>query len=287
MTQDPIPGVVTTVFCGTSTLWVTDGSTGILIDGFFSRPSLARIIAGQLRPNQHRITHGMDRAGIDRVDAVVVAHSHFDHAMDAPEIARRTGAVLLGSDSTLNIARGADLAEDVLQRIEHGDTLRFGDFTVTVFEGLHSPGDRYPGTIDTPLRTPARASAYRTGACYSFHLSHPEGTMLIHPSARDVPHAYDDVTAEVLFLGVGALGAQDEDFQHSYWRHVVGATDPRLIVPLHWDDFTRGLHRPLRSMPFYLDKAAATRAAVARHADAAGIPVHWPDRFERLQPFRP
>ena len=35
-----------------------------------------------------------------------IAHSHHDHALDVAYIAKRTGARVYGSDSTLNLARG-------------------------------------------------------------------------------------------------------------------------------------------------------------------------------------
>ena len=49
------------------------------------------------------------------VAAVIPLHAHYDHAMDAPEVARRTGALLLGSESSANVARGWGLPERQIQ----------------------------------------------------------------------------------------------------------------------------------------------------------------------------
>src|SRR5262245_17998549 len=37
--------------------------------------------------------------------AIVVSHSHYDHVLDVPAIAHRTGAVVFGTQSTAELAR--------------------------------------------------------------------------------------------------------------------------------------------------------------------------------------
>jgi L-ascorbate metabolism protein UlaG (beta-lactamase superfamily) len=277
---------VHSTFFGTSSVHVTDGVSGVLIDGFFSRPSLPRVALGRpIAPDLSRIADTLSRGGIERLDAVFVAHSHHDHVMDAPEIVKSVGGVLHGSESTLNVGRGADLSEQSMRRISDGDKYTFGDFTVQVFEGVHSPGDRFPGTIDEPLVPPVKASAYRTGGCYSFLFEHPTGTILVHPSANFVPGKFDGLHVDLLYLGIGALGAQPVRFQNDYWHHTVEATSPRLIVPIHWDDFGRSLDQKPRPMPRILDKFARTKDLLDRKSAESGIPVRFQQPFETITPF--
>lgn len=87
-------------------------------------------------------------------------------------------------------------------------------------------------------------------------------------------------------MGDDGVGRQDADFQDEYWEQVVGATGPRLVVPIHWDDFGRPLSRGLRPMPFPLDRPRRTRAFVTRKARASGVTVHVPQAFETILPFR-
>jgi L-ascorbate metabolism protein UlaG (beta-lactamase superfamily) len=47
-------------------------------------------------------------------------HTHFDHALDAAVVADRTGAVLVGGESTANIGRGHGLAEDRIRVVTPG-----------------------------------------------------------------------------------------------------------------------------------------------------------------------
>ncbi|HBC19977.1 MAG TPA: MBL fold metallo-hydrolase, partial [Alcanivorax sp.] len=99
------PGEVTLTFLGTSTVLVSDGTTHLLTDGYFSRVSIPQLF-GTIEPNQQRIDNALKQANISELDAIPVLHSHFDHAMDSPMVAQRTGAQLLGSASTAMVGRG-------------------------------------------------------------------------------------------------------------------------------------------------------------------------------------
>ncbi|MFE9873726.1 MBL fold metallo-hydrolase [Micromonospora sp. NPDC005686] len=276
---------VESIFFGTSTVHVSDGTSGILIDGFLSRPSLLRVALGRVAPDLGRITSALSRAGLTRLDALFVAHSHYDHVMDAPVVVKHLGGRLFGSESTLNVGRGAGLAEQSMTRIADGDEHRVGAFTVRVLAGVHSPGNRFPGTIEKPLVPPVRASGYRDGGCFSFLVTHPDGSLLVHPSANFVPHTFDGLDVDVVYLAIGALGVQSERFRDDYWRHVVDATRPRLIVPIHWDDFFVSLDRGLRPLAGFFDKFAVARAFLDRKSRESGIAVRFPEPFEVVRPL--
>jgi len=95
---------------GNTNVLVTDGETAILTDAWFTRPSDLEILFGRIGPDLGAIDRALERAEIEQLAAVIPVHSHFDHAMDAPEVAERTGAMLVGSESTANIGRGWGLA---------------------------------------------------------------------------------------------------------------------------------------------------------------------------------
>ena len=105
---------LTVTWLGVSTLLIDDGSSALLTDGYFSRPSLPRVALRRLTPSAARIDGSLARAGIRRLAAVVVSHTHLDHALDSAVVADRTGAVLVGGESAANIGRGHGLAEDRL-----------------------------------------------------------------------------------------------------------------------------------------------------------------------------
>ena len=168
--SDALPrnGAVKVTFLGTSTLLIDDGETQLMTDGFLSRPSLWTVATSKIATDPAVVDGVLARVRADRLRAIFVAHSHYDHAMDAPYVARKTGATLHGSASTLNVGRGGGLPESQLALYAPGKPLTIGRFVVTVLTSKHTPAvkgvnDDLGQTIDAPLQPPARAGAYKEG----------------------------------------------------------------------------------------------------------------------------
>jgi L-ascorbate metabolism protein UlaG (beta-lactamase superfamily) len=238
-------GAIRITSFGTTTLLFDDGTTRLMIDGFFTRPSLAEGLEVPVRTDTLAVKAALARAGVDRLDALLVAHSHFDHAMDAADVARRTGALLIGSMSTLNVGRGGDLPEGQMARIEPGRVWSFGRFTVTALRSRHGLVAGAPvdtgATIDAPLRQPARVLDYREGGVYDFLIGWGGKRILVKPSAEFLPGALQDVRADILLLGISGLGMRDSTFRNAYYDATVGTVHPEMVIPIHWDDFFRPL----------------------------------------------
>jgi L-ascorbate metabolism protein UlaG (beta-lactamase superfamily) len=267
------PGRLRARFFGVGTVLLDDGETAIMTDGFFSRPGKLRLVAARIAPDEERIARGLQRGGVGRLAAVLVAHSHHDHAMDAASIARRTGALVIGSESTANIARDGGFPGERIRVVAGGESFSFGRFRITAFKSPHSPGALFEGEIRTPLKTPARASAYREGGNFSYLAEHDGRRVLVHASTNFRPGLYRDVRADVVFLGVAVLGKQNAEFAEDYWREVVKATGARLVIPIHWDDFTLPLEAPLKPMPLLMDRFARGMESVRRMAARDGVAV--------------
>ncbi len=84
-------------FLGTSSMLIRDDTTSLMIVGFVSRPPLRRVLLRKVSPDRGKVTGALRRLGVERLDAVFCAHSHMDHALDAPLVAELTGAQLVGS----------------------------------------------------------------------------------------------------------------------------------------------------------------------------------------------
>jgi L-ascorbate metabolism protein UlaG (beta-lactamase superfamily) len=252
-------GPLTARFFGVSTILLSDGNTAIMTDGFFSRPGAGKLLFGKIAPDPDRIGEALKRGGVTKLSAVLTVHSHYDHAMDAPRVARQWDAVLIGSQSTANVARGEAFPESCIRLIDR-DHRRFaiGSFEITALPSLHSlgvpGGEASEGTIDAPLRPPVAYTDYKEGGTYSFLIDHQGFRIVIHASSYFVAGMYDGIEADVVFLGSATLGKKSRDFVSRYWDEVVVRTKARLVVPIHWDDFTRALDdRPLRPAPYPLE----------------------------------
>lgn len=247
----PPPGAAVRVrYFSISTLVISDGETALMTDGYFTRFSnpLDPFLNPLITPDRAAIAAGLERAGIDSLAAVLVGHSHFDHAMDAPIVAARTGAVLVGSASTANVGRGLDLPEAQIRVAEPGVAMRFGRFDVTFIRSAHVPLPFGLGglgeTIDAPLVPPARVWDYKEGGTYAMLIEHPAGRLLIHGSAGFVPGMYRDIRADVVLLGTGGLGFHSDAYQRAYLDAVVTATQPRLVLPINFEDLYAGAGPP-------------------------------------------
>jgi L-ascorbate metabolism protein UlaG (beta-lactamase superfamily) len=278
---------LTVTWLGVATLLVSDGTSALMTDGFFSRPSLAAVRFGRIEPSLERIIGCLERTRVRNLDAVIPVHTHYDHALDSAVVAGRTDAVLVGGESAANVGRGHTLAEDRIVVAKPGDPLTFGAYEVTLIESNHCPPDRYPGVITQPITSPAKASAYKCGEAWSVLIRHAQTgcRLLIQGSAGFVEGALAGHHAEVVYLGVGQLGLQPEEYIVDYWTEVVRSVGARRVVLIHWDDFFHPLTEPLRALPYAADDLHATVRVLGRLALEDGIRLQMPTVWERENPW--
>jgi L-ascorbate metabolism protein UlaG (beta-lactamase superfamily) len=246
---DSATDTVTVTWFGVTTLLFDDGETQILIDGFFSRPTLVDILLERPVNNDAAvINYVLDEYRLRRLAAIIPVHSHFDHAMDIGAIANRTSASILGSASTVAIARGAGVPEDQITEAVEQQVYEFGKFAVTLLHSTHAPvgwSGSVPmaGSIDEPLVMPQPISAWREGGSYTIVIRHPQGTAIVQGSAgfSDTGALSGELAADAVFLSVGGLETLGREYAEQYWQSMVTTTGASTVYILHFDDFTRPL----------------------------------------------
>lgn len=242
---------VSITWLGTAGILISDGATGILIDPYVSRFGVFKIVMNLcLQPDMEAVRRWTARLGKNCAQVVAVSHSHFDHCIDAPYFALETGAILVGSESTLNVARGAFLAEERLKAVKLEQTIAVGAFTLRFIESVHGPAFwgkvPYPGTINNPLVPPQAARDYKLGQTYGILISHPAGTILHHGSAGFMPKMYAGITADVVLLGIAGRGDTE-----TYLENIPLKLGARLVIPIHFDNFWVPLEKGLRMLPTF------------------------------------
>lgn len=236
---------VTVTWLGITSLLFDDGETQVLVDGTFSRTPLFEILTQRrLFSDVATINYALAEYRLDRLAVIVPVHSHFDHAMDVGHVANRTSAVVLGSESTANIARGANVPVNQYQILADRESRQFGSFTITLIETGHAPvgpGNKtvLSGDIEEPLRQPARIANWRSGVAWSILIEHVTGSALVQGSAGFVENALPEESADAVFLGIGGLSSLGRDYMENYWAQTVQRTGARHVYPVHYDDFTR------------------------------------------------
>lgn len=243
--DDGDAGQVTVTWLGITTLLFDDGVTQILTDGTFTRLGALDILGRRpVWSDVAGVNAAIARYRMNRLAAIVPLHTHFDHAMDLALVANRTTAIVLGSESAANIARGGQVPVAQYQILADGESRQFGDFTITLIESAHvpiGPGDEpwFPGRIEEPLAQPARVSDWKAGVCWSVLIAHPQGTALVQGSAGWLEGKLEGATADVALVSVAGLAGAGRDYARTFWSETVGRTGARRVFPIHFDDYTR------------------------------------------------
>lgn len=265
---------LTAQFFGVSTILLRDGKKAVMTDGFFSRPSWGELAFHKIGPNDTRIDEVLAAGQVPDLLALMVIHSHHDHALDSARVAARKHAALIGSESTAKIARGEGFDGRIVPIVGREIITDFKPFHITVFKYPHSPGGVEPllrGEIEKDLKPGAHSLEYREGGNFSFLIEDRDLRILIHASANFIPGMYAGRSADIVFLSIGQLGQLNPKMASAYWHEVVERTGAKLVIPIHWDDFTKPLvkNEPLTptSVPFDFNNAMDRVQAYANRAD--------------------
>lgn len=240
----PAAGRVRVRWLGTAGYEIEAGGTVLLIDPYVSRVGFWQALKGPIAPDPARIAKEVPRA-----DAIFVGHSHFDHVMDVPEIAKKTGARVHGSSSTANLCLASGVRADQVVRCEGGEVVEVGPFRVTVVPSAHSPfglGRKVPfdGQIPESCELPIRATGYRCGQCFSFAVQ-VDGFTLYHLGSAEIRE--DEVRHRDVDLLLLCIAARH--YTERFLPRVLGSLRPRVVVPTHYDNFFRKAEAPLGLLP--------------------------------------
>ncbi|MCQ9377766.1 MBL fold metallo-hydrolase [Methyloversatilis sp. XJ19-49] len=284
-------GEISARFFGTTTILFNDGEDAILIDGFFSRPDKNKILFGRLSPDKARLKKIVECCIPSNLNSIFVAHAHHDHALDAGFIAKLTGATIYGSRSALIVANAVDNTElkSVLNApLTNQEIIRNGSvyssknnkFKVIAIETPHSASLLSQDSIDPDFRFPAKITDFRPGENYSFLIEHESAGILFVTSANKLSDALKGLKADITILSIGGIGTETNEYTRvklieEYWNAAVKATGAKVVVPVHWDDFTRPLGETLVAFPYVIDRVDRTFATIQVLAKRDGVAIRF------------
>jgi L-ascorbate metabolism protein UlaG (beta-lactamase superfamily) len=218
-----------------------EGQT-IYIDPYVSRVTLADVVRGRSAlADPLMIDRWLQPEG--RVLGVLVGHTHFDHAIDIPEICARHDCRAYGSASLAQLMRLHGQGERAVQVTPHRP-LELGPFTVTFVPSVHSKlllGLKVPsdGELTCEHLDSLSPTAYRCGQVWGIHVE-VGGTSFYHQGSANL------LDEEIRHRGVDVFlaGIAGRRFTQDYWSRILGALQPRVVLASHFDDFFRPLDTP-------------------------------------------
>lgn len=263
----PALGELKVTYHGVSTLMFSDGRERLLVDGFFSRPNIGRMLFLPIGSEPAAVSEGLGKE-LAPVRAVLTAHAHHDHALDTAAVAMvQDEAVVVGTRSVARLVGARKVPSERICIPAEGAPMVFGPYRVTAFYVRHGPNPFFLRLLlDHPLNRTLSGSAwfgsYRDDENLSYLVEYGDRRILVHPSSG-TPSA--TVTAPIVFLGMGRVGKMAASDARDYWRATVapGAT---TVVPIHWDRFTTKLGKKLVPSPGLLDDVPEGRRRVCRYA---------------------
>jgi L-ascorbate metabolism protein UlaG (beta-lactamase superfamily) len=215
----------------------------IYIDPYVSRVPLPRVLRrtpALANPSLHE--RFLRPEG--RLAGVLVGHTHFDHAIDVPEIARRHECAAYGSSSLVNLMRLHGLGERAVA-VEAYRRYELGPFAVTFVPSLHSKlllGYAVPfdGELTCAQLDALSPAAYKCGQVWGIHIEVAGTTFYHQGSANLIDDALPFSGVDVFLAGIAG-----RSFTREYWRRILSRLQPRTIVPSHFDDFFRPIDSPM------------------------------------------
>jgi len=234
-----LPAGLELQWLGTAGFRLAYEGTTVLIDPFVSR----RDLRSSLRARSLVADEALVARLLPRADAVLVGHTHFDHAVDVPALARG-GATVYGSRSARALLGLHGLADRAVV-VEPHRPYEIGPFVVRFVPSRHSkllaglavPAD---GELTCDALDHLGLGAYRCGQVWGIHLE-VAGTSLYHQGSADlIDDEYREGPVEVFLCGIAG-----RVYTPRFVDRVLRVVDPRVVVPHHHDDFFRPVEAPM------------------------------------------
>ena len=253
--RTPAPNLVTLRYLGTAGWEISDGRTTLLVDPYLSRLQMTSpnddVLPGDARKRFTRADAAeSDTATIDRhiqrANFILVTHTHVDHVLDVPYIARRTGATVIGTESARNLARAYGIPGDQLIVARGGDDLEFDGWSVRVIPSLHGilrhapflPRDPNappaPSVIPPDVTAPLRVNQFAEGGTLAYLIRIGGHQILLFGSMNYIEREVEELRPDVAMIG--AMPERSEI--HDYTARLLKALGyPAMVLPTHWDRF--------------------------------------------------
>lgn len=230
-------GKVTVKWMSVASFVIDDGETKIMLDPMFTRAGMKHWLnLSKFKSDEELVKKVLNDSDLMKVNALFASHSHFDHVVDAPMVAKLTGGTFYTDESSEIIAKAYKDQAIKTQLIQNKMPIQIGKFKVTPVKRGHNSIalqlDFLPGQV--PADFDFGFYDYHVGDTWFYLIEHPEGVILIDQGGNSYLEEAMALTtkADVLIQGV-ANRVSDEEYLAGYFNHF----RPKVFIPSHFDNF--------------------------------------------------
>jgi reactive intermediate/imine deaminase len=281
-------GELRLTYLGNAGWEITDGTTVVLVDPFvtqfnrWSGTGPERVIAPT---DPYPADTALINRHIQRADYILITHGHSDHALDAGPISKKTGAVIIGHETAINLARAYDVAEEKLITAVGGEDYDFETFSLRIVPNIHSALDdkRYysngrgiAGTAPRGLRAPLRRNQYQEGGNLAYLIRIGGHEVLAMGSMNYLEREMQGLRPDIALIGANSQRLEIYDYTGRLLR-ALGY--PAVVIPSHADGYGNPNPSPaaLADRQRFLDEveavSPASRTIVPRWFEPIVIPA--------------
>ena len=311
------PGTLLVRFLGVGGFIIQRGDDVVLTAPFYTNPKEGFLFGlKKVRPNETLIKSLLHDRWASEAKAILVGHTHYDHFMDVPYIARAIAkkAVLYGSLTMKQLAMAPPyhVAPEnivVVSDVEGQDRVDYRKCAVKPKEGcIHGSGsgdwihvnDRvriralcsrhaapraWKGCLTSVPAQPKRVKNWKLGDTYAYLIDFLDeaGNPVFRIYYQDTatPPTYGYVHEDLVRdkpVDVALLCAAGFNYVKDNPAGIMNSTRPRYVIYGHWESFFRPqTSRPLETLPYFDYSDLVARTEALAKPPPPGIP--WPGTF--------
>jgi L-ascorbate metabolism protein UlaG (beta-lactamase superfamily) len=205
---------------------ITDGKTYVLADPFITQfrnnreAKLGQVESPSvdLKAPVEPDAEGID-ARIHRADYILITHGHPDHALDAPYIAKKSGDVILGTETVANLARAFNVPDSQLITVRGGEDYDFAKFSLKVIPSIHSAlfqkhyfNNPLADNAPRGLKAPLKGEDFVEGGSMAYLLRLAGHQVLIMGSMNYIEREMEGLRPDIALVGANPQRREIYDY---------------------------------------------------------------------------
>ena len=234
---------------GTNGWEISFGGKTILFDPWFSRFD-SGFLTGKFNPNAPLpLDEALINQHVKKADQILIGHGHWDHMADVPHIAKKTSAMVIGSETHANVMRAAGVPEGKIVQVKGGEHMQFDGYTIEVFPGVHSMGPTkkhvVPGHFYQVPAPPTKITDMPEGDSLIYVITiGRKFSIFLMSTANYIERALTGLKPDVAL--VASIFANQ--IHHFTPRLLRVLSYPKILLPTHWDNFEAPFSEPARDL---------------------------------------